>query len=295
MNTLVSHYSLGEPQVAGPLGVFPVFGPAPRLSYRSFAQATELGALVREVDGGGSVRSLVLENPTDLPLLLYEGEEVLGARQNRTFDESVLVGSGEKVTVEVSCVEAGRWEAARRAEALQPSPQAADPDLRHLKRAAKRSLGHADQREVWAAVATRLADHGVSSPVSAMSDLYDGRRTALHALAKAVRPVEGQVGALASVSGRPMALDLLSRADAFATLLPRLAQGYALAALGACDGHAGHDAALHFLSDALAAPRVHTPTRGLGRGVAIGTPSLVGSGLEHDEGLIALAAFPARS
>ena len=67
--------------------------------------------------GAASVRALVIENPTDLPLLVYEGEEVLGAQQNRTFDDSVLVASGEKLRVDVSCVEAGRWDGSRRERA----------------------------------------------------------------------------------------------------------------------------------------------------------------------------------
>src|SRR4051794_36254031 len=99
METLTKHFTLGEPQVAGPLAVFPVFGPEPRLHYRAFAQASELGAFVKELDGGASVRELVLHNPTDLPLLVYEGEELLGAQQNRTLDASVLIAAGKHATL----------------------------------------------------------------------------------------------------------------------------------------------------------------------------------------------------
>src|SRR5690242_7547572 len=50
MTTLTTEYMLGEPQVAGPLAVFPIFGPEPRLKYRTLEQATELGAVVKELD-----------------------------------------------------------------------------------------------------------------------------------------------------------------------------------------------------------------------------------------------------
>jgi ARG/rhodanese/phosphatase superfamily protein len=63
-----------------------------------------LGAGVRQGRSTGSSRGehqpfqgcpkgqkrLSVENPTDLPLLVYEGEEVLGAQQNRTFDATAL-------------------------------------------------------------------------------------------------------------------------------------------------------------------------------------------------------------
>jgi hypothetical protein len=134
----------------------------------------------------------------------------------------------------------------------------------------------------------------VHSPSAALSDLYDHRRGDLRALAEATEHVDGQIGALACVSGRLAALDLVSRADVFAALLPPLAQGYALDALGAPIHEPDAALAEAFLGAALDAPRLERPTPGLGRAVALRAPSLVGAGLEHEDELIQLAAFPAR-
>jgi hypothetical protein len=290
MNSL---YTLGEPQVAGPLAVFPLFGPPAQLEYRAFVQAAELGAFVKEVGSGAVVSRLSVENPTDLPLLVYEGEEVLGAQQNRTFDVTVLVPAGERVLAPVSCVEQGRWDHSRHRETFRPSPQAADPSLRRVKRATANVAGRADQAEVWAEVSGRLAAHGVESASAALSDLYDSRRDDLQRLSDAIHPVDEQIGALACVSGRPVALDLVSRSDVFAALLPPLAQGYALDALGAGERDPDPGRAERFLSGALDAPRLERPTPGLGRALALGASELVGAGLEHEGELIQLAAFPA--
>ncbi|MEJ7786393.1 MAG: DUF6569 family protein, partial [Solirubrobacteraceae bacterium] len=83
---------LGDPDVHGPLVVFPLFGPGPRQEYLSFSQAQSAGATIKELEQGASVNDLVVLNPTDHAVLLYEGEQVLGAQQNRTFAVSVLVG-----------------------------------------------------------------------------------------------------------------------------------------------------------------------------------------------------------
>jgi hypothetical protein len=289
-----AQHTLGEPQVAGPLAVYPVFAPAePLLAYRAFAQAVELGALAREREGRAAVRALVVENPTDLPLLVYEGEEVLGAQQNRTFAASALVGAGDVLELDVTCVEQGRWDSRRHRERMRPSRQAADPSLRRLGRASSNALGSADQAQVWSAVSCRMVEHGVESPSAAMSDLFDRRRPDIDALCAVVGHLDGQVGAVAAVAGRPIVLDLVSRADVFAALLPRLARGYALAALEAPDGAPGDAAAEAFLHTALEAPRVETRTPGMGRGLAIGTPELIGGGLEQNGELIQLSAFPA--
>jgi len=292
MQTITPHLTIGEPQVAGPLAVFPVFGPSPRLEYRSFSQAIEHGALAREVESHADVRSLLVQNSTSLPLLVYEGEEVLGAQQNRTFDDSVLVPAISKLRVSVSCVEAGRWDGARHAEPMRPSPQAADPGLRRIKRATAHAVGQADQSEVWDAVGERLSAHGVESPSAAMSDLYDLRRSSIRGLANAIRPLDGQLGAVAMAAGRPLALDLVSRPDVFASLLPRLAQGYALDALNA-KGARGEGDAAAFLAEALGAPRVSAPTPGMGQRLALGTAHVIGSGIALDDELVQLAAFPA--
>jgi hypothetical protein len=129
-----------------------------------------------------------------------------------------------------------------------------------------------------------------------MSDLYDRRRSDLRSLTGAIRHRDGQTGALAQVAGRPVALDLVSRPDVFAALLPRLAQGYALEALGAAAGGGGvpdAEAAAAFTSSALHAPRAAQPTPGIGAAFGVVVPELVGSGLEHDGELVQHSAFPA--
>ena len=293
MTTLTQTHSLGEPQVAGPLAVFPVFGAPARLDYRAFVQAVELGALVKELESAASVSRLLVDNPTDLPLLIYEGEEVLGAQQNRLVDASVLVPAGERLELQVSCVEQGRWDHRRHREAMHPSPQAADPSLRRRKRQAIEQRGHADQGEVWATVAGRLADHEVASTSAAMSDLYDSRRGDLGELSGVVRHVDGQVGALACVAGVPVALDLASRSEVFAALLGPLAQGYALDALGAPEAVARTAPAADFLHSALTAARRGRPTPGMGCAFSVGDSLLVGAGLEHKDELVQFSAFPA--
>src|SRR4051795_12894834 len=72
---------VGAPDVHGPLAVFPLFGPPPVLEYVAFADGCSRGVLVKELAGGASVNDLVVVNPTDVAVLLYEGEEVLGAQQ----------------------------------------------------------------------------------------------------------------------------------------------------------------------------------------------------------------------
>ena len=99
MTTLTATYTLGPPQVAGPLAVYPVFGPPPALHYHGLSDALDIGAFVKELDQGASVRQVIVENPTDLAILIYEGEQIKGAQQNRSVDASLLVPAKSGIPV----------------------------------------------------------------------------------------------------------------------------------------------------------------------------------------------------
>jgi hypothetical protein len=287
---------LGEPDAHGALAVYPVFGPAPRLDYVAFAQAQPAGVTIREREGAASVNDLVVVNPTDRNVLLYEGEEVLGAMQNRTFDVSVLVAAGAKLEVPVSCVEAGRWDGSRHEEGFAAAPQAAYPSLRRMKNAAAAVAGRADQSAVWQEVAAKSARHDVVSETGAMHDVFEQRRETIGALCSAIELHEGQCGALVSIAGRLEVLDLVSRPEVFAALHGPLVQGYALDALEVSGGQPApsvEDAQAWLDQTVLGAATRERDGVGLGREVRFESAGATGAGLVEGDELVQLSAFAA--
>lgn len=285
---------VGEPDVAGPLAVFPVFGPPPRLEYRSFAEASAAGARVAERPEGASVNDLVVDNPLSVAVLLYEGEELLGAQQNRVLDVSVLVAAGARVDVPVSCVEAGRWDGDRHDEAFAPAPQAAYPALRRVKnlQATHSPVSRSVQSEVWREVGEKAARMEVASPTGAMHDVFERRRRDVAELAGAIRRRDGQTGMVVAVGGTVGVCDVVSRADVFAALHGRLVQGYALDALEAPDGPPPPAVvARAVLHRACRARLTARPSADLGDDARFAEPDLHGSALVHDGELVALSAF----
>jgi len=294
---------LGDPDVHGPLAVFPVFGPVPQQEYVSFAQARAAGASIKELDEMASVNDLLVLNPTDHAILLYEGEEVLGAQQNRTFDVSVLIGARSQLQVPVSCVEAGRWDGGRHDESFSPAPQAAYPALRSMKnRAARASVAagmgpRALQGEVWAEVAGKSQRMNIASGTGAMHDIYDGRRDRLNEFLSAIRLHDDQTGALVLIGGRPTVLDHVSRPEVFAALHAPLVQGYALDALESAASfegstRSGTQTAEAFLRHVLRARVTEHDGIGLGRDVRFAQTRVAGAGLVVGDELVQLTAFP---
>src|SRR5216684_3728526 len=99
----------GEPVTHGALAVIPLL--APNLDVPDWLTLEEAGdrARVTEVSEAGSVPFLQVANGADRPLLLLDGEELIGAKQNRILNTTVLVAARTETTIPVSCVEQGRW------------------------------------------------------------------------------------------------------------------------------------------------------------------------------------------
>jgi hypothetical protein len=293
---------VGKPDVAGPLALFPLFGPEARLEYQSFAQGCAHGVTIKELDGGASVRDLVVANPTSVPVLLFEGEEVLGAQQNRTFDVSVLVGAQSTLRVPVSCVEAQRWDGRRRAEAFGPAPHAAHPRLRRMKNAqaavqlAAGQDPRADQGAVWAEVDERLHALAAHAPTRALHDGFAARATELRGLTGGLSMKSGQTGMLVAIGDEFVVLDRVSQPNVLDSLFEPLVRGYALDALGACEVEPptrGEAEAL--MSRVFSADVVERDGIGAGRDVRLRDGDLTGAGIVSGSELIQLSVFVHRA
>src|SRR5262245_53809482 len=107
----IGQLKLGASQAFRNLAVIPLIGPSiPGEHYVLLDDALEQGsALVSEVSEGGSVPVLRFENNGDLSVLLVDGDELQGARQNRIMNLSLLVPAHTRMPIPVSCVEQGRW------------------------------------------------------------------------------------------------------------------------------------------------------------------------------------------
>jgi hypothetical protein len=294
---LPDHLTLGEPDRSGALTVFPVLGRPGSLEYLSFAEASAHGCVVQELDPA-SVNDLLVSNPLGVPVLLYEGEEVQGAQQDRTVDLAVLVPAGARQRVAVSCVEAGRWDGSRRSEAFVPSSQTAFPELRAAKNRRMREAlaasgeARADQAEVWRNVDAKAQLFEIDSDTSAMRDIYASRAERLEELEAGISRRDGQLGALAFVGDRPLVLDFVSRPDVFAALWQALLRGYCLDALSHEVAADLPDAGGWWEAIRRARPR-QAPAPGLGRTLTFATRVTGGTGLAVDGELVQLTAFPA--
>jgi ARG and Rhodanese-Phosphatase-superfamily-associated Protein domain len=292
--TIQETIQLGDPVEHRGVVIAPLFPrQRPRARYLTLEEAIPLGFRVSEVNASGSVPELLVRNPLEQDVLLYDGEELIGAKQNRILNVTVLVAAQSKTRIPVSCVEEGRWHA--RGAAFAAAPHTAYPDLRRRKAVALSAEPlerGAAQQVVWDAVREKAAAHGVASPTGAQADVFRGQSKELGALRSAFALLQpGQSGALFALGDR-LTLDYVSQPEAFARLYPKLLDGYLLDAIERLDRKAASEKRLEEFVEALGkASRSRRPSAGRGEDVRVARNGVVGSGLELGAELIQLSAF----
>lgn len=311
------------PQSFRDLTVFPlVCSMNLALPYDLLSEAMEEGTLTIEEIGSGSVPELMAGNEGDTDVLVLDGEQVIGMKQNRTMSRTVLLPGKTRTKIPVSCMERGRWSRGERNSRSGPqhSPlsvrrEARDLEARHAREGRSADPGSlsAAQSAVWSQIDHLAADLDATSETAALDEVYRRRRVDLDEAEASFPPVEGQVGLLAFLGDRPLGLDVIGGQALYGRLHRRFIRGYLLDALrgrgAAAETRRGADerggvdasrapaptpdAALQFLGEVREATRDEAPT--VGRGTyRVLTGAVVGGELLDGERLPHLSAFPAR-
>jgi ARG/rhodanese/phosphatase superfamily protein len=285
---------LGDPVEHRGVVIAPVFPRRqPQAGYITLEEALPLGFHVTEVDAAGSVPELVASNPLESNVLLYDGEELVGAKQNRILNVTVLVPAQSEIRIPVSCVEEGRWSA--RSARFSAARHTAYPELRRRKAEMLSvdplALGAA-QAAVWDEVSAKADRLQAQAPTRAQSDIFRSREREVGELRRAFPLVPGQAGAVLALGESAFALDYVSQPVAFARLYPKLLDGYLLDAIERLDGKPARVETLEsFVGRLESAPRSRRASAGLGEDVRLRGEGVVGSGLELEGELIQLCAF----
>lgn len=111
MSGFVDSVRIGEPTTYQHLTVLPVFSEQGRSNgFSLLDDAIKTDKFrVTEVSDCGTVPELKVVNGLDTDVLIIDGEELVGAKQNRIVNTTILVGKQREVLIPVSCVEQGRW------------------------------------------------------------------------------------------------------------------------------------------------------------------------------------------
>jgi len=240
---------MGTPVQFKNLTVFPLFEEANTpFTYLTMRSALEKGFVeITEVSEGGSVPVLKVINRSDELVLLLDGEELRGAKQNRIVNTSILLPAKSETAIPVSCTERGRWHYNSRQFSESGNMMSSNSRISKnariyskMAQMAERPAGtyesidayDAGQGEVWSEINALHNKLGTLSRSDAMSDAYEQRANDINDYLAAFPLQPGQSGMLALLNGKPISADIISQPDAYADIHEKLIRSLAIEMIG---------------------------------------------------------------
>ena len=292
---------VARPRVHKNLAMYPLLAPETQgPEYITLPEALASGSVeIKEVSQEGSVSDLLLINKGDRAVLILDGEEVVGAKQNRVVNTTILVAANTTLIIPVTCVEEGRWS--RKSDNFESGDSVMFCRARRNqaeevhKNLAIQDEARGDQHETWDDIRAKSGRLGAHSETGAMSDLFEHLKNPIEDYVSSLGLVDMQVGAAFAVNGKLVGLDCISRQQAYGVVHKMLIKSYALDAI---DEYQSSDHqppsetdVVKLLMRLSSAPYQKHAGVGLGNSLRFHGPDLVVAALEEDDVIVHICAF----
>jgi hypothetical protein len=295
--------SYEAPQAHASLTIFPILSTtAFTRTYDLLQDALGSGTIrITEVDEGTVPELLVLNNGEN-DVLILDGEQLIGVKQNRMASRSIILPARRKTRLPVNCIESRRWRYNgktldgadyhspsrvrrhnRRREA-QYVAEGVAPEVSRLSEA---------QGDVWAEITDYARDLRVDSPTDALDDITRRTEDEMREWQRSFPRVPKQVGVLTFVGSRPLGLDVVMNPVVYKRLHERLVAGYIQDALPMRDesSRPAADAPDRYLKLVGSAKRTKAPSVGRGSYHVL-SQQIIGGILEDEGEVVHLSGFP---
>jgi len=277
------------------------------LEYSLLDEAIMAGEIeVTEVSRQGAVPDIRVTNKGDRMVLIVDGEELVGAKQNRVVNTTILVAPHSSLVVPVSCVEQGRWDYGD--VVFRSGERILCADIRARK---ARQVHEAvrvthelrsNQGEIWDEIACKASRMQAASPSMAMAHIYEKESSRIEEFIPRFQAMDGQVGAAFAINEEILGLDSFGKARSFFRMFRKLLGSYVLDAID-MEGRGGEGEAQarryriqdleRFLGIPARSPWETRPSVGLGADCRLDADGLVGQALVYEGCVLHASVFVA--
>ena len=187
-----------------------------------------------------TVGTVLAKNNSNVPLILIDGDEILGAKQNRIMNRSLIIPPRASMKVSVSCTEQGRWHY-ERANGISfdgtdefihfdCSEEAADFSTRRAK-SADLFENRSCQSTVWNSINDLERRTSFRSGTSALHDNFLNHRPRLNEYLNNFRLEYGQSGAIFIINGQIKGLELFANPSIYQDYHEKIFRSYIMEAI----------------------------------------------------------------
>jgi len=297
----ISGLTVAEPMVFENMAVFGIkSGSENRIDYITLQDALDRRLIeIAEKGESGSVPELLVCNPSEYRVLLIQGEGLVGAKQNRILNASILIGAHSDVVIPVSCVEQGRWSYKSRRFAKGESSHSrlramtckfTTDSLKHD------GSYHSDQSRAWGEIKRKLTLFCSMSDTQAMHDVYHDHSRSLGEYVEAFGKPDNWHGMAVAINEELVGVDVFHGPDTMDEHYAGLLRSYALDALESKRTHQEKGSVrAEDLTDALSNLASATPQEfkspGLGQDIRFRDNGGIGSALVYKDTVLHFAFF----
>ncbi len=189
---------------------------------------------VMEINESGSVNNINILNHSKDFVFFMDGDILVGAKQNRVLNTSVLLFPESKTNIPVSCIESGRWRYS--GSRFSGSDYSAPHKMRSEKaQQVKRNLDlkstyESNQSEIWNSVRAYDASYCENSSTSNLSDIYVSNKNNFESYIELFNSEKEANGIAVFMKNKLLSLDLFNRTEIFIGYFSKILKGAALEA-----------------------------------------------------------------
>ena len=211
-----------QPQVHENITIIPLKTERIYIDLLTLKKGLELGLVeVKECDTS-QVNTVIVKNHSVTPLILIDGEEIIGGDQNRIVNSTILIDAESEMKIPVSCSEKHRW--AFKSEFKQ-SDYIANYKTRRAKEYASR-VSSSFQDVIWSSIDSLEMEQDFASPTSAMDGSYENIKAAHNQIIKQFKIIDGQTGVLIMVDGQITGFELFLNSEIYREFHEKILKSY---------------------------------------------------------------------
>ena len=190
---------------------------------------------LNEENPGGVADTIKVENNAVTPLLILEGEVLIGAKQDRIANTSLLIPPHLETLIPVSCVEANRWE--YQTNNFNDSTNYAPSNLRGARTETvnvslkKEGAYKSNQGLVWDVINQTQNNLNVESSTNALKDVYTSKAETLNEYYESFPYTRKQNGSIILINNEVKGLELLYNNHLYKEFHERIIKSYIVDAL----------------------------------------------------------------
>lgn len=210
--------------------------PDKQLDLMSLEIGLDMGLVeITEVNEQGSVGEVKVTNNAVTPLLLLDGEEILGSKQNRIINTTIIIPAKSEKIIPVSCVEANRWDYNTRkfhySNNMATSRVRRDK-LNSINQSLRKTNRYiSDQNKVWENISQTEMELGVNSTTSALHDTYIQRDNTIQEYKKAFKIQQQQNGLIVYINGELAGFEIIYNSTRYKQYHDKLLKSYIIDAI----------------------------------------------------------------